>query len=115
MMEVSELLAKKRLVLLEAEEGPCQVVIEPMCATPDGEFIKLGGFYADQVRGWYRIDDVAKSVLCVLKEFEEKPQEIDTEERNRFWKVIAGLWAAGLAMLYGLGRWIYLKDRRRDD
>jgi hypothetical protein len=41
--------------------------------------------------------------------------EIDTEERNRFWKVIAGLWAAGLTMLYGLGRWIYLKDRRRDD
>jgi hypothetical protein len=35
--------------------------------------------------------------------------DIDTEERNRFWKVIAGLWAAGLAMLYGLWKWINKK------
>jgi uncharacterized NAD(P)/FAD-binding protein YdhS len=34
---------------------------------------------------------------------------IDAEERNRFWKVIAGLWAAGLTLLYGLWRCISRK------
>ena len=77
-MEVSELLAKKRQLLLKDEDGKvASVIVDPDKSerSKDGKYIYVGDYYSDETRGWYDIEAIAKSVVSVVKEFEPEPQE----------------------------------------
>lgn len=41
----------------------------------------------------------------------DKVLEINLQERNRFWRVIAGLWAAGALMLTALYKFLFRKPK----
>jgi len=87
-MEVSELLAKKRQLLLKSSDGQIvSAIIDPAKAnqSTDGKYIELGGYYSDTTYGWHEIEEVARSVVGVVKEFDPAPQEPLPEGYIRWW------------------------------
>lgn len=70
-MPIDEFYSRKRQVILDNDgnDRKLSAIIEPNRI--NGEFIKLGGFYSDDVIGWYAKEDVYKSVLHIVKTFDE--------------------------------------------
>ena len=68
-MNVQMLKAKKRLLVLKHDNGSLNQAI--FCPTKVlGNIVKLGDFYPDEIKGWFYINDVADSVVSVVREFE---------------------------------------------
>ena len=79
----------------------------------NGGWEQLNNIWDDRDRSWIDcprclgtgIDPTATIPLHVR---EPKP-EVDLTQRRTFWRVIAGLWVAGGAMLYSLYRYLFKK------
>lgn len=85
-MNIKEFLSKKRHVLLRSDDGGVvSAICCPTRVSPDGKYMKLGGFFADETHGWYLVDELAKDVVSVIKEFEFFTGMDSPKKGTSFW------------------------------
>lgn len=69
------MLSKKRLILLKTDDGSfLSMVIEPKRLSPDGLYLRVGGYFSDQIKDmWLSVQDIVDGYASTLKEFEDAP------------------------------------------
>ena len=54
-------------VLLELNGKIHECVLHPDRISPDGSFVKVGGYFADTLTGWFSVDVVQQAIVSVLE------------------------------------------------
>lgn len=73
-MCIDEFYCQKRQVLLDndGDDRKLSAIIEPRRI--NGDYIRLGGYFSDEVKGWYNKREIHASVVTIVKTFYYVPE-----------------------------------------